>query len=102
MKKTFCVKALIFQLSLDWLNTQNFYYLLSYYSATKREDLFNKDMSWIKARLLDPALTSYQNFSSDWDLPENLTYSEFKALKRLSKNKDILIRKADKGNAVVS
>ena len=31
----------------------------------KREDLCNKDMSVIKARLLDTALTSYQNFSSD-------------------------------------
>ena len=31
----------------------------------KREDLCNEDMSLIKARLLDTALTSYQNFSSD-------------------------------------
>ena len=33
-KKTFCVKALIVQLSLDWMNTQNFYHLLNYYSVT--------------------------------------------------------------------
>ena len=58
-------------------------------------------MSLIIARLLDTALTSYQNFSSDWEPPENLTSSEFKALKRLSKNKDIVIQKADKGNTVV-
>ena len=58
-------------------------------------------MSLIKARLLDTALTSYQNFSSDKDPPENLTPSEFKALKRLSKNKNIVILKADKGNTVV-
>ena len=44
-------------------------------------------MSLIKARLLDTELTSYQNFFSDQDPPENLTYSEFKALKRLSKMK---------------
>ena len=31
----------------------------------KREDLCNEDMSLIIARLLDTALTSYQNFSSD-------------------------------------
>ena len=58
-------------------------------------------MSAIKARLLDTALTSYQNFSCDQQPPENLTSSEFKALKRLSKNKDIVIQKADKGNTVV-
>ena len=67
----------------------------------KREDLCNEDMSVIKARLLDTALTSYQNFSRDREPPENLTSSEFKALKHLSKNKDIIIQKADKGNTVV-
>ena len=58
-------------------------------------------MSLIKARLLDTALTSYQNFSSDQDPPENLTHSEFKALKRSSKNKNIVIQKVDKGSTVV-
>ena len=67
----------------------------------KREDLCNEDMSVIKARLLDTALISYQNFSRDREPPGNLTSSEFKALKRLSKNKDIVIQKADKGNTVV-
>ena len=65
----------------------------------KREDLCNEDMSLIKARLLDTALTSCQNFSSDENPPENLT-PEFKALKRLSKNKNIVIQKVDKGNTV--
>ena len=59
-------------------------------------------MFLIKARLLDTALTSYQNFSGDKNPPENLTPSEFKALKRLSKNKNIVIQKADKGNTVVT
>ena len=66
----------------------------------KHEDLCNEDMSAIKARLLDTALTSCQNFSSDRESPENVTFSEFNALKRLSKNKDIVIQKADKGNTV--
>ena len=67
----------------------------------KREDLCNEDMSVIKARLLDTALTSYQNFSRDREPPENLTSSEFKALKCLSKNKDIVIQKADKSSTIV-
>ena len=58
-------------------------------------------MSLIKARLLDTALTSYQNVSSDQDPPENLTPSEFRALKCFSKNKKIAIQKADEGNIVV-
>ena len=58
-------------------------------------------MSVINARLLDTALTSYQNFSSDREPPENLKSSAFKALKRLSKNKDIVIQKVDKGNTIV-
>ena len=67
----------------------------------KHEDFCKEDVSLIKARLLDTALASYQNFSSDPDPPENLTSAEFKALKRLSKNKDIVIQKGDKGNNVV-
>ena len=59
-------------------------------------------MSLIKDRLLDTALTSYQNVLSDQDTPENLTLSEFKSLKRLSKNKNIVIQTADKGNIVVT
>ena len=58
------------------------------------------DMSLIKAKLLRAALTSYQNFYSNRNLPENLTPSEFKTRKRLSKNKNIVIQKADKGNTV--
>ena len=65
----------------------------------EHEGLCNEYMSAIKARLLDTALTSYQNISSDQERPGNLT-SEFKALKRLSKNENI-IQKADKGNTVV-
>ena len=57
----------------------------------KREDLCNEDICVIKARLLDTALTSYQNFSNDQEPPGNLTSSEIKAFKRLSKNKDIVI-----------
>ena len=59
-------------------------------------------MPLFKARLVDIVLTSYQGFSSDRDQPENLTYSELKVFKGFSKNKDIVIQKADnKGITVV-
>ena len=63
----------------------------------KREDICNEDMTVIKDRVLETALTSYQNISSDPDAAENLISSEFKALKHLSKNKDIVIQKVGKG-----
>ena len=64
------------------------------------ELLFREDMSLIKARLLDTLLTSYQNVPSDQDPPENLTPFKLKGFKRLSKNRNIVIQKADKGNTV--
>ena len=63
-------------------------FLLSFellFDGIKREASCNEDMSLIKTRLLDTALISYQNVSSNRDPPEYLTSSEFKALKRLSK-----------------
>ena len=55
----------------------------------------------MKARLLDTTLSSYESFSSDQSPSENLTVTEFKALRHLSKNKNIVIQKADKGNTIV-
>ena len=101
-EKNVLCKGLNFSVKPGWIEYPEF--LLPFellFRDIKREDLCNKDMSLIKARLLDTALTSYQNFSSDKGPPENLTPSEFKALKRLSKNQNIVIQKADKGNTVV-
>ena len=67
----------------------------------KQENLCSEDLSLMKARLLDTALSSYESFSSDQSPSENLTASEFKALRHLSKNKNIVIQKADKGNTIV-
>ena len=67
----------------------------------KQEDLCSEDLTLIKARLLDTALSSNESFSSDQNPSENLAASEFKALRHLSKNKNIVIQKADKGNTIV-
>ena len=57
----------------------------------------------MKATLLDTALSWYESFFSDHSLSENLTTTttEFKALRHLSKNKNIVIQKADKGNTIL-
>ena len=53
------------------------------------------------ARLLDTALSSYESISSDQRPSENLIASKFKAWRHLSKNKNIVIQKADKDNTIV-
>ena len=63
--------------------------------------MHSEDLPLIKARLLDTVLPSYESFSRDQSPSENLTVSQFKALRQLSKNKDIVIQKADKGNTIV-
>ena len=55
----------------------------------KQENVCSEDLSLMKARLLDTALTPYQSFSSDRGPPENSSASEFKALRHLLKNKNI-------------
>ena len=93
-KKNFLCKGLNFPVKLGLTEYSEFlvpFKLLL--RDIKRKDLCNKVFVLIKARLLDTALTSYQNFSSDRDLPENLTPSEFEALKSLSKIKTSSFRK---------
>ena len=55
----------------------------------------------LKTRLLDTTLSSYESFSSDRSRSENSTTSKFKALRHLSKNKNIVVHRADKGNTIV-
>ena len=67
----------------------------------KQENLHSENLSLIKARLLDTALSSYESFSRDQSPFENVTASEFKTLRLLSENKNIVIKKADKGNTIL-
>ena len=65
-EKNVLCKGLNFSVKPGWIEYSEF--LLPFellFRDIKREDLCNKDMSLIKARLLDTALTSYQNVSSD-------------------------------------
>ena len=68
----------------------------------KQENLCSEEYSLMKPRLLDTAFSSYESFSSDQSPSENLTTYEFKGLTYLSKNKNIVIQKADKSNAIVT
>ena len=61
----------------------------------------SEDLSLMKARVLDTALSSYESFSSDESRSENLRASEFEALRYLSKKKNVMIQKKGKGNTNV-
>ena len=50
----------------------------------------------MKSRLLDTALSLYESFSSEQSSSETLTAYEFKALRHLSKDRNIAIQKAEK------
>ena len=67
----------------------------------KQVNLHSEYLPLRKARLLDTALSSYESFFRDQSPSENLTASEFKTLRHLSENKNIVIQKADKGNTIV-
>ena len=61
--------------------------------------LSNKDLDFVKAKTKEVALSSYRSYSNN--VPQNLCKDELIALQNLSKNKDLIIQKSDKGNSVV-
>ena len=59
------------------------------------------DRELLKSRLKYLAFLSFKTYNSSRK-PNNLTPEEFESLLELSKNKDVVIQKSDKGNSVVS
>ena len=66
----------------------------------KTNDLITAQNSSIKSKLLDTAFTSYNFFERKRPV-SNLSEAELNALENLTKNKNLVIQKADKGNTVV-
>ena len=66
----------------------------------KTNDLTTSQSSSIKSKLLDTAFTSYKFFERKRPV-SNLNEAELNALKNHTKNKNLVIQKADKGNTVV-
>ena len=61
--------------------------------------LSNEDLDFVKAKYKEEALSSYRTYNNN--VPQNLSNNEFIALQNLSKNKDLIIQKSDKGNSKV-
>ena len=61
--------------------------------------LSNGDLDFFKFKIKDAALSSFCFYNAN--VPQNLSEEELEALDRLSKNKNLVVQKADKGNSVV-
>ena len=85
VEKSVLCKGLNFSIKPESIEYSDF--LLPFellFRDVEQENLCSEDLSLIKARLLDTALSSYETFSSDQSPSENLAASKFKALKDLS------------------
>ena len=72
---------------------------LFYRNNRNLEVLFNEDLDFVKTKTKKTALYSFRQY---YKCPQqNLSKEELAALASLSKNKDIVIQKSDKGNSVV-
>ena len=70
------------------------------YRDIKSEEVPSENLNILKNKLLDTATSSYAKIKS-CRIKSNLNSDEAKALINLTKQKDIIIQKADKGNTVV-
>ena len=75
-------------------------YELLYRSTT---DLFmtSESRERFKAKLKDIALSSYKLLNNNYKYEDNLSSEQLSSLKSLTRNKNIVIQKADKHNTVV-
>ena len=61
--------------------------------------LSNSDLDFVETKIKDAALSPFRFYNAN--VPQNLSDEELEALDRLSKNKNLLVQKTDKGNSVV-
>ena len=59
----------------------------------------NEDLDSVKAKTKEATLSSYRPYNNN--AHQSLSKEEFIALQNLSKNKDLIIQKSDKGNSAV-
>ena len=63
------------------------------------EILSNEHLGFLKTKTKETAFSSFREYNKN--LQQNLSKEELTALTNLSKNKDIIVQKSDKGNSVV-
>ena len=71
---------------------------LFYRDIRNLEILSNEDLDFVETKTKETALLSFRQYNKNPQ--QNLSKEELTALTNLSKNKDIVIQKSDKGNSV--
>ena len=100
VEKSLLAKGLNFALppkKLDFADYVTPFELL--YKDVKDCDISRQNLDLLKVNMKKIAYSSFNKYNFLKEL--NLSRSEFRALKNLSSNKDIIIHKSDKGNSVV-
>ena len=100
-EKELLAKGLNFCLAPKQLNYADYlvHFELFYRNIRNLEVLSNEDLDFVKTKTKETALSSYRQCNKS--LQQNLSKGELEALASLSKNKDIVIQKSDKGNSIV-
>ena len=95
--KNLISKSFNFSIPCKTLNYAD--YLVLFWDIRNLDILCDEDLDFVKAKTKEVAPSSYRSYNSN--KPQNLPKEEFIALQNLSKNKDLIIQKSDKGNSVV-
>ena len=74
-------------------------YFEFYRDICNLEILSNEDLDFVKTKTKETTLSSFRQYNKNPQ--QNLSKEELAALANLSKNKDIVIQKSDKGNSAV-
>ena len=100
-EKKLLAKDLNFCLAPKQLNYADYlvHFELFYRNIRNLEVLSNKDLDFVNTKTKETALPSSRKYNKRPQ--QNLLKEELVALASLSKNKDIVIQKSDKGNSVV-
>ena len=72
---------------------------LFYRNIRDLEVLFSEDLDFVKTKTKETTLSSFRQYNKSPQ--QNLSKEELATLASLSKNKNIVIQKSDKGNSVV-
>ena len=75
------------------------HFKLFYRQIRNLEILSNEDLDFVRKKTKETTLSSFRQYNKNPQ--QNLSKEELTALTNLSKNKDIVIQKSEKGNSVV-
>ena len=100
-EKSLLVKGLRFSLPPKKLNYADYLVNFELFCRSIRnlDVLSNGDLDFVKTKIKDAALSSFRFYNAN--ISQNLSDEELETLEKLSKDNNLVVQKADKGNSVV-